>query len=328
MKKLLISVVIPVYNVEKYIPRCIDSVINQSYNNLEIILINDGSTDNSPKICEEYSIKDKRIRIIHQENKGLSEARNRGISLAQGDYIIFLDSDDYWCDLDGVEAIVQRLVETKPDVLIFNYLKYYENNRKYSKPIFSCDRESLLTSENQLKYLLENRCFESSSWNKVVQRELFLNNDLSFRKGTLSEDIEWSAKLALFASKYDYYPHPLLVYVKRKGSITTTPSIKNSRDILLNIIKSLEIIDDNEQVTAVIRQDILAYLSFQYATLLIHIGNKAINEVHLVLGESKEYKYLLNHSYDRRVKFINLLINILGYNNTITLLYKVYNIRR
>ena len=118
----LISIIVPVYNVEKYLPKCLDSIINQTYKNLEIILINDGSTDKSGEFCKKYKDIDNRINVIHKINEGVSVARNTGINVAKGKYITFIDSDD-WIETDYIESALKYLMEYKPDILINNYLR-------------------------------------------------------------------------------------------------------------------------------------------------------------------------------------------------------------
>ena len=118
-----ISVIIPVYNVEKYLKQCVDSVLQQTYQNIEVILVEDGSSDDCPRICDEYKKIDDRVVVVHQQNGGLSVARNTGISLMTGDYVMFLDSDDYWDDVDAVKRLVERVSKTNPDVLNYSYKK-------------------------------------------------------------------------------------------------------------------------------------------------------------------------------------------------------------
>lgn len=126
----LISVIVPVYNVEPYLRKCLDSIVNQTYKNLEIILVDDGSTDNSGIICDEYDEKDKRIKVVHQINQGVSIARNVGLDLCSGDYITFVDSDD-WCELDYFEKVIQNInVYKNIDVIITNFIRDYNNRTK------------------------------------------------------------------------------------------------------------------------------------------------------------------------------------------------------
>lgn len=123
MNDIKISIVIPVYNVEKYLQECVDSVVKQSYKNIEIILVDDGSKDNSPKLCDELAKTDDRIKVIHKENGGLSSARNAGMKVITGDYFVFLDSDDYWTDLDFLKKIVNDKLIMNPDIIILDIQK-------------------------------------------------------------------------------------------------------------------------------------------------------------------------------------------------------------
>ena len=127
--KPLISVIVPVYNVEEYLPKCLESIINQTYKNLEIILVDDGSTDNSGIICEDYAEKDKRIKVVHQTNLGISAARNAGLDLCSGDYITFVDSDDY-IECDEIEVLVDQIV---PNGIVCNGSTIIYQNKKIIK---------------------------------------------------------------------------------------------------------------------------------------------------------------------------------------------------
>lgn len=325
MDKLLISVIIPIYNVEKYIEKCINSIIVQTYTNMEVILVDDGSPDNCPQICDEYAKKDKRIKVIHKKNGGLSDARNVGVKNAIGDYIIFLDSDDYWENKTHMEIIAKQLQEEKADVLIFGYRKFYEDTKKYSKPIFSCNRDALLKSKKQLRHLIKHKCYESSSWNKVIKKTLFDDNDLDFRKGVISEDIEWSAKLAIYAETFDYLNESVLAYVQRSGSITKNITIKNINDIFLNIKYSLRLIEENK-ISDEKKDCIMQYLAFQYSTLLIHIGKCNIDINNQTLDEIKKYKYLLKYSMDKRIILTDKFMQIFGLRATIKILYLYHKI--
>ncbi len=183
MKEDLISVIVPIYNVEKYIKKCVDSIIKQTYKNIEIILVDDGSPDECGKICDEYSIKDSRIIVVHKANGGLSDARNVGIDKANGKYICFIDSDDY-IDDNYIELLYNAIKEnnveisqcgikkiTEDEVFIEN-IGYKENNVKNSKQM--------------LKDLYITNWENIVVWNKMYLRELF--NDIRFPKGKIHED--------------------------------------------------------------------------------------------------------------------------------------------
>lgn len=129
--KPLISVIIPIYNSEKYFDRCLESILNQTYQNMQILLINDGSSDNSAILCDTVAMKDKRIKVIHQINKGVSSARNRGLDVAEGEYITFIDSDD-WIDRDAIECLYKNLIKNDSDLSIYSFTKDYDNGKRYS----------------------------------------------------------------------------------------------------------------------------------------------------------------------------------------------------
>ncbi|WP_288222083.1 glycosyltransferase family 2 protein [uncultured Clostridium sp.] len=328
MKDPLISVVIPIYNVEKYLCKCIDSVINQTYKNIEVVLVNDGSPDNCFNICEEYRKLDKRIKVIHKENSGLSDARNKGLENTTGDYIIFLDSDDYWSDNNALRELVNQINEVQADLIIFGYRKYYEDINKFGKECFKCDRSTLLNSKNQLNYLMKHRCYESSSWNKVIRREILIDNNILFRKGVLCEDIEWSAKLAMNIKKYDYYQNNFLVYVQRKNSITKSKVLDIINDLFNNIKICVEIIENQKNIEFDIKKEINNYIAFQYSTLLVYLGKVNIGNNDAILKEIKKYRYLLRYGFDNRVKIIYYTSNILGIYITAKLLNLYHKFRR
>ena len=237
--KYKLSVIMPVYNVEKYLETAIDSVLSQTYKNIEVILVDDGATDSSPEICEEYAKKDNRITVLHKENGGLSDARNYGVPYATGDYIIFFDSDDYFEDEFSLEHIADKLEEENSDVLIFFFKYWYEKdntiveyNPNYKN--ITIDRTNLTT---QLTDLVKNNAFLSSACTKAVKRTLFIENDLKFIKGITSEDIDWSARLMQCARSYSLLNRSIYVYRQRALSISQTFSDKYVYNLKNNIIK-------------------------------------------------------------------------------------------
>lgn len=179
----LISVIIPVYNVENYLRECLDSVINQTYKNLEIILVDDGSTDISPVICDEYTGMDNRIKVIHQQNRGLVGARKSGISVSTGDIVTFVDSDD-WIDLNMYEVMVEKAVESAADIvtsgLIREYGRHFISDKEVIKPgVYSGDELEKVIKSNLID---EENFFRSNVsihiYNKLFKRELLLKNEL------------------------------------------------------------------------------------------------------------------------------------------------------
>lgn len=211
-----VSVVVPIYNVEKYLNRCLQSIINQSYKNIEIILVNDGSTDNSLQIAEEEEKNDSRIKIITQKNQGLSMARNTGIQHATGEYICFVDSDDF-VHKDYVKCLIENLEENDSDISVCDYLYINEKDETWSKKNKVEKIFSNLEAINDL--LVGNQETEVMAWNKLYKLSLFKENNIFFPKGKLHEDNFTTYKLYYYAKKISLIPDKLYFYLQRTDSI-------------------------------------------------------------------------------------------------------------
>lgn len=205
----LISVIIPVYKVEEYLERCLNSIINQTYHNLEIILVDDGSPDNCPRICDKFAENDKRIKVLHKENGGLSDARNAGTDICTGKYIIYIDSDDY-VELDMIEQLYLTLKENKADVAVSGFLW---TTRSYDS---RWDGKTIVGSGIDIVLMMLNG-YAWMAWGKLFKRELIGEN--RFKKGILYEDFEFIPRTFLKASKAVYLKKPLYHYYIRKDSI-------------------------------------------------------------------------------------------------------------
>ena len=189
----LISIIIPVYQVEKYLDKCIVSVVNQTYTNLEIILVDDGSLDNCPAICDAWKERDSRITVIHQQNGGLSVARNEGLKIATGEFIGFVDSDD-WIEPNMYETLLMALLETEADIAVGGIKGFTEDlkTKAYTQP--KTTERKLYSAEEALKrLLLLKRFFSSGVWNKLYRRLVI--SDIEFPEGRLHEDVLWSAQV-------------------------------------------------------------------------------------------------------------------------------------
>ncbi len=217
-----VSVIVPVYNVEPYLRRCIDSLVNQTLQNIEIILIDDGSTDGCGAICDEYATKDTRIRVVHQENAGLSEARNAGIDRARADFLMFVDSDD-WVEPEFCELPLMLAKKHKADLVMFQF-RYSKNGRIQRKRLDVS--EGIKTQKEALGLLASNAGM--MAWNKLYHRELFRTN--RYPKGKVYEDVVLTPVLVHLARKVVYSTAVLYNQEYRAGSITTIHSEENARD--------------------------------------------------------------------------------------------------
>lgn len=211
----LISVIVPIYNVEKYLDKCIQSIIGQTYKNLEIILVDDGSKDNSGKICDKYAKEDSRIKVIHKKNGGMSDARNKGLEAASGKYIQFVDSDDYMAE-NMMEILHKDLIENDADISLCAHYIVRENefstDASYEKIVYT-NREAIE------EFLLDTK-IRSYVWNKMFKKSLFDN--IKFPTGRVFEDLLTISKIFTEAKRLVLDDTPLYYYVQREGSVLHT----------------------------------------------------------------------------------------------------------
>ena len=218
----LISAIVPVYNVEKYLYRCVDSILKQTYENFELILIDDGSPDNCSQMCDELSEKDSRIKVIHQENQGLSAARNSGIKIAKGNYLTFIDSDD-WISNTMFEDLINLIKEKNADISICNFI-VTDGNAIYKKNTKA--EEKLYSKDEFMKIILRvnsNRCIHYA-WGKLYKKDVIDKNE-HYPVGMLNEDVEGMFKAVLKSEKiaetnkigYFYYENSESISRKKFG---------------------------------------------------------------------------------------------------------------
>ncbi|MCQ2528273.1 MAG: glycosyltransferase [Saccharofermentans sp.] len=235
----LVSVIIPVYNVADYLEHCVTSVRNQIYKNLEIILVDDGSSDNCPALCDNYAKEDNRIKVIHKENGGLSCARNAGLEVATGDLIAFVDSDDY-VHPEYISRLYDMMAKSGAGIAICNFRKIYSNSLVFNYPqIPSSDYITMdyqkaldeLVGFNSVQYVL--------TWNKLYKRQIF--DELRFPVGKISEDFYMSFKVLHLAGTIAMSTDQLYYYYLRKGSII------HSRDNVSDY--NIEALDEFDEYT-------------------------------------------------------------------------------
>ena len=213
---MVLSIVIPVYNVEEYLHRCIDSILRDSMNvEYEIILVDDGSTDRSGEICDEYAAKYNFITAFHKENGGLSDARNVGIMKANGKYVIFIDSDDY-VEIGSIGKIAIEISPIECDVYCTNYRKI-EGERELLKSYKQTNET--MTGIDFLKYQMNNHSMQSTVVQNIYSLDFLKSNDLFFKKGIYHEDEQWTPRVFLTAQKVKMIDCMYYVYEEREGSI-------------------------------------------------------------------------------------------------------------
>lgn len=213
----IISVVIPIYNVEKYLRQCVDSIIRQTYKNLEIILVDDGSPDGCPDICDQYALEDERIKVIHKTNGGLSDARNAALEIASGEWIVFVDSDDT-VEPTFIETLLDTALKNEADIACCSYYKMYPDGAKAaaSKRL---DKAIFTGIEAVRDIFTAGTLCEHMAWNKIYKTALFKDNAIKYPVGKIHEDNFTTYKLFYFANKVAFVNRPLYNYLQRPDSI-------------------------------------------------------------------------------------------------------------
>ena len=222
----LISVVIPVYNVEKYLHKCIESILKQTYSNLEIILVDDGSTDSSGKKCDELAQRDNRIKVFHKKNGGLSDARNYGLRKITGDWVTFIDSDDYVCDR-YIELLYRALKEEAADISICNPVHVFKDEEAKFVDATKVESFDAIKAIQKMWY---QKDFLPSAWGKLYSSKIFEN--IEFTKGVIYEDIDIMHEIFIKARKIVYTNAAYYAYLHRENSITTQKFSKKDLYIL------------------------------------------------------------------------------------------------
>lgn len=308
---MFFSIIVPIYNVEKYLHECVDSILSQTFHDFEIILVDDGSPDACPDICDEYKQKDSRIKVIHKENGGLSDARNAGLELAKGEYIIFIDSDDYWDDNKALEKIYNIIAERSPDVITWRFKKLFEDSGKIVPYGYSISKEK----ETIFSELLKSRNMAVSAVWKAIKRELFTSSQLEFEKGVYSEDIEWCARLLTVAkniipSNLDFY-----VYRQRSSSISHAVGDRNIEHLQIHL-QSIETIVT--RIEGENQKNLKRFLAEEFCNFVITVAR--CNRKNDVLRWIKGKRKLLKWATTRRSKVLRFMLNFIGVRLSIKLI--------
>lgn len=299
MKK--ISVIIPVYNVSLFLRECLDSIVNQTLKEFEVICINDGSTDNSLEILNEYASKDNRFIIISQENQGQGIARNKGINLASGEYIVFVDPDDF-IETNALEIIYDKFKQTNVDVIQFDYETCKENGRFNKQEIFNkqvkrCFNYSIKDNEiyNWRKIPKKNlQDMWMAIWNKAYKTDFIKNNNIKLAPNKHGEDHIFSISANLLANKILYLNKSLYHYRNRLGSAVNKTSNDNfcmfeNIDLVRNFLTKYNLLDEYKSS---LDDYILTVLCWHYASIPIESVDKYLNMCRELLN-SKDYNLFL-----------------------------------
>lgn len=321
------SIVIPVYNTVKELKRCVDSVVCQTFEDFELILVDDGSTDGSGALCDRLSLEDPRIKTIHKPNGGCSEARNAGIRAAAGKYLLFVDSDDMWDDNDALKNFYQMLQDRTVDILCFGVRIYDEEGNLVKVRKAELPRGCASDKESVLRELVYKNQYFSACYVRVYDRQFLLENGLLFEAGLLCEDIEWCARVMVHAKEIAVYSGQLYKRIQRKeGSQTANLGEKNVLAILYSIEQGVEYARkhcENDALLALYYE----YWAYQFAMLLGFVpvvkGRAERNEL---IERVRNLKWILQYDHVNKVKLVKNVCSIFGLRLTIKLLSQYYNI--
>lgn len=310
MKETFFSIVIPVYKVEGYLERCVDSVLAQSYQSFELILVDDGSPDNCPKICDAYLQKDTRIKVIHQVNKGLSAARNTGTRNASGEYIIYIDSDDYW-ESDSALSEINRCISLNHSDLILFPFKKHDLRTGISITIntnYNSDFLAESDMESSMAYLFENNLFPGSAWVVCVKLNIIKEKNVYFTEGIKAEDFDWLIHLFLNIKTISSINLPFYVYnINRCGSITNVADIRSIESLLFIIDKWYKPLLDRGH------KYLLNHLAYIYITIFATYGLLPRDLKRTIDYQIEKRRFILQYAFTKRNKYLALLLKILGF---------------
>ena len=303
----LISVIVPIYNVEKYLARCVDSIVNQTYKNLEIILVDDGSPDSCPQMCDDYAEKDSRIKVVHKKNGGLSDARNAGMAVATGEYISFIDSDDYVSD-DFFECLLDVMNKENSDIAECSVVKFYEDNRFDE---FSDDL-SVKTYDTQdaMSALIAENPFHQHVWNKLYKTELV--KDIPYAVSKLNEDEFWTYQVFGRANKVSKLNKTMYYYFQRNSSIMGLGYNIRRLDALEGKANRQKYIENNfPELSTQAKIDLYGSCMFAYQSVLKFMSGsdkkkalsiikkykKNFDEINTIKDSSKKYFMLAKFNF-------------------------------
>ncbi len=312
-----ISFIIPVYKVEQYLRQCVESITLQTYRDVEVILVDDGSPDGSSLLCDRLAEEDERVRVIHKENGGLSDARNAGLQVATGDYVVFVDGDDFWLSKDNLSVLV-TVAERQPeaDFIGYNCKYYYPETESYSPWVPYCEKLSKPVDKGTAMIeLVKSGTFPMSACLKLMKREFLIKNELFFLKGQIAEDIPWFINVLDKCDKCSFVNHYVYAYRQNvTGSITNLSGEKSFRS-LLNIVDTETEKVATRSFSKEAKEALYSFLAYELSILLTYP-----NYDRETYKKLKSYSWLIDYDINPKVKKVKLFKRCLGLNMTVRFL--------
>lgn len=312
---MLISFIIPVYNVVPYLEHCVRSILSQRYRDIELLLINDGSTDGSAALCDELSTSDKRIRVIHQHNQGLSAARNNGLAAARGEYIVFVDSDDYWYDCEDLSSLVS-IAESSPslEVIGFNCRYYYPKTGRYVDWLpYSAQLSQVMSMQEAFRMLNTLGTIPMSACLKMIKRSTLLEHGIRFEVGRIAEDIPWFIDLVEHVQSCCFINRYVYVYRQNVSNSITQSHVDKRFEHLMCIIESEVTKASTRNIVSTTKDALYSFLAYELSILYSIVADT--NDVEGNRKRLGRYAWLLQYTTNPKVKkasYVHRLIGLRG----------------
>ena len=324
-----ISYILPIYKVEAYLRECVDSLISQTYKDIEVLLVDDGSPDGCPALCDQLATEDNRIIALHKPNGGLSDARNYGLQYATGDSVIFVDSDDIWVGENSLEKLVAH-IEKYPECQFygFNCQYYYPDTNTYQKWVPYDDAVlSPVDGSSAMCSLVASGTLPMSACLKAIDRQWLLDMHITFKIGQIAEDIPWFINLLDKCDKCVFVNDYIYAYRQnREGSITVSAG-ERSFNSLLDIVKTeLELID-GRSLSAEAKGALRSFLAYEVSIMMSGTCHLPKEKQASARKELKQLCWLLKYTQNPKVHMVSRVYNLLGYAITERVL-RLYNLYR
>lgn len=322
MNNKKLAFILPIYNVEAYLEECIESILKQATKDIEIILVDDGATDTSGQICDNYAQKYDFIKVVHKENGGLSSARNAGLKVVTAEYVSFIDSDDRIAD-GSLKEIINYINDGGCDLCFMQAIKFYPDgtSEDLGDGINGLAINGKTLTE-QMNYLSSRPKFPGSSCTKIYKREFIVRNDLHFPYDRrYSEDLGFVINSMYLAQSIHCLDFPFYEYRQnRVGSITNTFKIKNFNDLSLFVIEGAEQFCNDKKAIDDKAKCLMSFIAYEYSILLWQLNKLSGEDKKSAYKFLKQYIWVLKFANSKKTKIIKIFANLLGIRLTSKLL--------
>lgn len=312
---MFFSIVIPVYNVEKYLEECVESILEQDFSDYELILVDDGAKDSSGSICDRYSKQYEFIKTIHKPNGGQADARNVGAAAASGEYIIYIDSDDYIINDKFLSDVHNHILLNDAEIVMYKFSKYFDERNELEKCTFSFPDTEKFKGDELLLEMVKKDAYYGMAWTKAFKR----SKGVEFDTSLVCEDMDWFFNLLSNTDNFTVIDKEYIAYRQRAGSVTSTLRIKNLTDFIYTLEKwSKKVADSDFSETK--KLALYGAMAKYYSNLLIVYARLKDKSKKETVSRIKNLSYLLDYSASSRPQKIKQIYKAVGFNAVITML--------